>query len=264
MEDYDTADDIWVIDLQTGAPQRLTFSENEDETPVWSPDGVWVAYASDRSEGRQILRRRADGGGAEEILWTGKTHLHVDDWTPDGRYLVTSGIEESGLALLDLTAKPPALRPLMTGKHGITSAKVSTDGRWIAYTVGRIRRRGDLRAGLSAARRTLAGVADGGVNPMWAPDGRAIFYNRGATLYRVPVQPTAGALSFSPAAAIFTSLTGVKGNHRSWTVHARWRRPGAAQRVRESGAIPERLPELGGIAPRGRAVAAPIGALGWR
>ncbi len=218
VEDYDTADDIWVIDLQTGAPQRLTFSESEDETPVWSPDGVWVAYASDRSEGRQILRRRADGGGAEEILWTGKTHLHVDDWTSDGRYLVTSGIEESGLALLDLTAKPPALRPLMTGKHGITSARVSTDGRWIAHTSAEsgaeeiyVQDFPQLGARWQVSR-------DGGVNPMWAPDGRAIFYNRGATLYRVPVQPTAGALSFSPPAAIFTSLTGVKGNHRSWTV----------------------------------------------
>ena len=37
-------------------------------------------------------------------------------------------------------------------------------------------------------------------------------------LFRVPVQPTVSALSFSPPAAIFTSLTGVKGNHHSWTV----------------------------------------------
>ena len=87
VEIVDEADDIWVVNLQTGTPQRLTFNADEDETPVWSPDNVWIAYASTRSGSRQILRRRADGGGSEETLWTGSEHVHVHDWTPDGRYL---------------------------------------------------------------------------------------------------------------------------------------------------------------------------------
>jgi tricorn protease-like protein len=218
VEDLGGADDIWVIDLETGAPQRLTFNAGEDETPVWSPDGLWVAYASDRPEGRQILRRRADGGGAEERVWSGAAHLHVEDWTPDGRYLITSGVEEEGLGLLDLHASPPTLRAFMPAQRGVTMARLSADGRWIAYAAG--------EAGsdeiyvqdfpqLSARWQVTQG---GGVNPMWAADGRALFYRRGETLFRAPVQTAASALSFSAAVPIFKVLPGVKGNHRPWAV----------------------------------------------
>ena len=218
VEDLGDADDIWVIDLQTGAPQRLTFNAGEDETPVWSPDGLWVAYASDRSEGRQILRRRADGGGAEERVWSGAAHLHVEDWTPDGRYLITSGVGEEGLGLLDLHASPPTVRVFMPAQRGVTMARLSADGRWIAYAAG--------ESGsdeiyvqdfpqLSARWQVTQG---GGVNAMWSADGRALFYRRGETLFRVPVQTAASALSFSAAVPIFKVLPGVKGNHRPWAV----------------------------------------------
>jgi len=53
---------------------------------------------------------------------------------------------------------------------------------------------------------------------MWSADGRALFYRRGETLFRVPVQTAASALSFSAAVPIFKVLPGVKGNHRPWAV----------------------------------------------
>ena len=219
VEDYDDGRRHLVIDLQTGAPQRLTFNDDEDETPVWSPDGVWVAYASDRRSGRQILRRRADGGGAEESLWTGKPHLHVEDWTGDGRYLVTSG-SRMGPRLRSSTsqAKPPALRPLMPAQGGIEQcARLSAmAGGSLHAAANRAVRRSTCRTFRSSAhagrsrkaaastrcgRPTAARSSTAAVRPCFACRS-----NDGS------------ALSFSRPRANFPSLPGVKGNHRSWTV----------------------------------------------
>jgi eukaryotic-like serine/threonine-protein kinase len=218
VEDLGDADDIWVIDLQTGAPQRLTFNPSEDETPVWSPDGLWVAYASDRPEGREILRRRADGGGAEERLWRGTGHLHLEDWTQDGRYLITSGLEQEGLGLLDLQAAPPTMRAFMPGQRGVIMARVSADGRWIAYAAGDSGSEEIYVQDFPQLTARWQVTQGGGVNPMWTADGRAMLYRRGETLFRVPVQTAGSAMSFGAAVPIFKVLPGVKGTHRAWAV----------------------------------------------
>ena len=41
--------DIWVLDLARGVRTRLTFGPMANNSPVWSPDGKWIAYASPRS-----------------------------------------------------------------------------------------------------------------------------------------------------------------------------------------------------------------------
>ena len=60
--------DVFVADLARGAPTRLTTSNSHSQTPVWTPDGRRIAFASQRGE-RQIAMtfnlywQRADGSG---------------------------------------------------------------------------------------------------------------------------------------------------------------------------------------------------------
>src|SRR5512140_750281 len=42
----DEEDDVWTFDVDRGALTRLTFEPEEDETPVWSPDGRWIAFSA--------------------------------------------------------------------------------------------------------------------------------------------------------------------------------------------------------------------------
>jgi hypothetical protein len=221
VEIVEDADDIWVINLQSGAQQRLTFNNDEDETPVWSPDDVWVAYASTRDGGRQVLRRRADGGGSEEVVWKGTEHVHVHDWTPDGRYLITSAVIEAnrtGLSLLDLQTTPPAVRPFMPGRFGVRSARITRDGRWIVYASAESGQDEVYVQDFPQLTARWQISHSGGLNPMWTDDGRALYYRRGATLYRVPVERTATALSFGLATEVFASLPAVKGDHRAYAL----------------------------------------------
>lgn len=59
-------------------------------TPLWSPDGRWIAYLRQDHDTAQVWRARTDGSGAEQV-----THLpfnvEVFAWTADGQGIVAGG-----------------------------------------------------------------------------------------------------------------------------------------------------------------------------
>jgi dipeptidyl aminopeptidase/acylaminoacyl peptidase len=81
--------DVWIIDLLRGTKTRLTFDPADDPVAVWSPDGTRIAFTSDRLGQRDIYQKLSDGTEPEELLLGGKGEEKlVDDWSPDGKYLV--------------------------------------------------------------------------------------------------------------------------------------------------------------------------------
>ncbi|HLH30794.1 MAG TPA: protein kinase, partial [Terriglobia bacterium] len=59
---------IWIVDLAAGtAPRQLTLG-GANRYPVWSADGQWVAFQSDREGDLGIWRQKADGTGTAERL----------------------------------------------------------------------------------------------------------------------------------------------------------------------------------------------------
>ncbi len=80
--------DIWVLDLSRGVRTRLTFGPVANTSPVWSPDGKWIAYASPRTGRFNLYRKPSDGSGAEELLLTDDQGIDPSDWSHDGKYLI--------------------------------------------------------------------------------------------------------------------------------------------------------------------------------
>jgi len=62
-------DKIWTIAASGGKPREVTFGPGEDEEPVYSPDGKWIAFESNRGlpEERHIWVVKAAGGEAHRI-----------------------------------------------------------------------------------------------------------------------------------------------------------------------------------------------------
>jgi len=62
-------DKIWLIPSTGGAPKELTFGEGEDESPIYSPDGKWIAFESNRgvAEERHIWVVPSAGGEAHRL-----------------------------------------------------------------------------------------------------------------------------------------------------------------------------------------------------
>ncbi len=84
--------DLFTHDLATGETINLTEDAAFDAVPVWSPDGRYIAFVSNRTlQGTSVYLIEPD---------TGTIHLLLDDaltgfgpaWSPDGRYVALAGI----------------------------------------------------------------------------------------------------------------------------------------------------------------------------
>ena len=172
--------DIWFHDVGLGTMARLTLGNSEQETPVWSPDGRFVAFVSaevSASSARTFYRKAADGSGEREKLWDGRGHGHVADWTPGGRQLV---VELRGdVYLLNLEGEP-SLTPLLDGPFVEKSSRLSPDGRWIAYASDETGREEVYVQPFPDGGSKHMVSRDGGLQPIWSPDGATLFF-RGET-----------------------------------------------------------------------------------
>src|SRR5690606_30483245 len=83
---FTALDRLWVMTLPDGTPRRLTNVEVGEHSPVWSPDGRYVAYVTWTQEGGDIYRVRADGRSAArpERLTSERAFYDRLNYTPSG------------------------------------------------------------------------------------------------------------------------------------------------------------------------------------
>ena len=89
---FTALDDLYVMDYPDGAPRPVAATDDAGQlSPVWSPDGEWIAYATwDDAEGGQVWKARADGGG-DPLQLSRRAALYSDlAWSPDGGRIVGS------------------------------------------------------------------------------------------------------------------------------------------------------------------------------
>ena len=197
---------IYVKLIGPGDPVQITKGPARDFSPAWSPDGRWVAVLRDRVREGSVLLIPASGGQPRELARVFKAprgdencgppmamcgldfHGSLLAWSPDGKYLFTSGRSspESALALMRISVE--------TGEHErVTSPReserdvgpaLSPDGRALAFVRLRSLGIGDIYVvSLSGAikpaaepRRVTTDAADLSA-PSWTPDGRELIFS---------------------------------------------------------------------------------------
>src|SRR5206468_4196142 len=91
--------DIYVQQIGSGSPLRLTSDPRNDYNPVWSPDGRWIAFLRRESSslsaqaGKSELRLVPPLGGSERKLaeiWLREAYVIPPylAWCPDSNCLV--------------------------------------------------------------------------------------------------------------------------------------------------------------------------------
>ena len=126
--------DIWVFDVERQVGSRLTFDSAIEDSPVWSPDGKRIAFASNREGRATIYVRPSNGRGeAEPLLPDGAVDRAVpEDWSSDGKFLVfNAGAGKSDVWVLPLEAGAPF--PLIVGEFDEGYARFSPDAHWLSY-----------------------------------------------------------------------------------------------------------------------------------
>jgi eukaryotic-like serine/threonine-protein kinase len=198
----DQEQDIWTWDFARGSLERMTFGPASELFPVWTPDGKWLFFVSSRTGGG-IYRQRADVPGDVEQLTTSPSvrgAFVLDSLSPDGKLLVVTQVSSSRRALFLLTvdsftahvAAAGQAQPLIqVPSASVMNGEISPNGRWLAYQSNESNQdeiyvrpfpSGDGRWPISNG---------GGTQPVWARNGRELFYRHGNTLLSVPVETTA-------------------------------------------------------------------------
>ena len=106
--DTDAPGDIWVFDLSRNTETRFTFDAADDYSPIWSPDGSRIAFASSRGNSFGLYQKNSNGIGAEELLVKTSNYPIPEDWSLDGRHIVYMSTEGGGrdVLVLPLTGDP--------------------------------------------------------------------------------------------------------------------------------------------------------------
>jgi Tol biopolymer transport system component len=168
---------IWVYELSgTIAPRQLTVG-GSNRFPVWSSDGEWIAYQSDRDGDRGIFRQRADGSGIAERLTTPEAGVdHVpDSWSQDGQNLSFTAFKgtDASVWIYSLKDKKPTLFAQAPSRL-VARAVFSPDGQWLAYQSNEVGKTQVWVQPFPATRERYP-VVDGG-QPFWSQDGKELFY----------------------------------------------------------------------------------------
>jgi Tol biopolymer transport system component len=162
--------DIWLIDVARSVPVRFTFDPGRDAAPVWSPDGQKIAWQGNLA----MYMKPSSGMGREETL---RDEAWIpDDWLPDGSGLLCHPNAPRQVSLVSLTAGDRTPRPVVEGRVITTHARVSPDGRWVAFAntdSGRFEVY--VQNFPTPAGRWQVSV-DGGLQPKWRGDGKELFY----------------------------------------------------------------------------------------
>lgn len=195
-EDADEVEhsDLYLLEVESGAVRRLTFSDSTNSAPAISPDGSSVAFTSSRTEKPQLWLLPLDGGEPRRLTDLPQGVGGGVVWSPDGTkiaftagsqdeprkpehpYRVTRtvwrfdniGVLEDAVQdvyVLDVTADGAEPRRLTDDRFMNSMPKWSADGQSLVYVASH-----DPESHLIMSRLRRVDL-EGTVTDLTAPDG---------------------------------------------------------------------------------------------
>ncbi|PZQ63612.1 MAG: peptidase S41, partial [Phenylobacterium zucineum] len=205
--------DIWTVPAAGGAASLLVTNEATEGRPLYSPDGRELAFTSNRGGATNIYVLTLATGQVRRLTWS-DSNEQLDGWSRDGRWLYFSSSvgdvgRQNDIWRIPATGGTPfeVSRERYLGEF---HAAPSPDGRTLALMAKGVSWNQWWRNGhshIDEAELWLKPVAEGepyrrllgsGAKrlwPMWAPDGRSLFYmsDQGGSenIWRLGIEPGA-------------------------------------------------------------------------
>ena len=183
---FSWAGDIWTVPSTGGCATRLTVHPADDRYPVWSRDGEWLAFASDRHGAANVFVVRRDGRDVRRLTVSDRNELPTD-WSPDGAFVYFQTLREC-----EPFREPRLYRVPACGGQAwrvldcyAAAARLSPDGRQVLFTRGGVEwwRRGYRGSAAHAVWlwtgddfRALTSAPGSHRQPRWDADGRGFLF----------------------------------------------------------------------------------------
>ncbi len=197
--------EVRLYDLERGVGSRFVFGPQGANFPVWSPDGLEIAYGD---PGSGVRVKAADGGSEARLLLPQKTNIWPLSWSPDGKRMLLriQDAKSGGVELHDLPlGQNPKPRLLFaTDPNEFVNGSISPDGRWLLYVTSETGRQ-ELYVvpypGLGEKRQVST---SGGTAGHWIGD-QAILYAQppDGKLFAVDIDTRGGSLRMGAPRPVF-------------------------------------------------------------
>ncbi len=140
--------DIYTMPITGGTPTRIAEGLAWEVQPRFSPDGSRIAFTSDRGGGDNIWIMNADGSDMRQLTDEDFRLLNQPTWSPDGQFIAAK-------------------------KHFTTGRSLGTGEVWLYHVSG--------GSGVALVERPNEQHQKELGEPIYAPDGGAIYYTRNIT-----------------------------------------------------------------------------------
>lgn len=179
--------DIWTVGARGGEPVAVTDDAALDWNPIWSPDGGYLYFASDRGGSMNLWRAPIDERsgkllGEPEPITTPATYSGYISFSRDGRHLAYAQVAHQ-INIQQVSFDPAKARIeakpawITQGSRIATDPDFSPDGDWVVFGAT-----GDKQEDIFIARRDGAGlrqITDDKYKDRaarWSPDGKQIVF----------------------------------------------------------------------------------------
>ena len=136
-----------------------------------------------------MLWKLADGSGPEEELLSLRDHTHIGSWSPDGQVLafeLQTGGTGSDIGVLSLKGdRKPSI--FLRTRFGEAAPVFSPDSHWIAYASNESGRYEVYVQPFPGPGGKWQISTEGGTEPVWARNGRELFYRSGDKMMAVDI-----------------------------------------------------------------------------
>lgn len=189
--------DIYVIDIDSGLQVNLTRNDAKDYSPVWSRDGQYIAFVSERDAipldenlrdwTNDIYIMDANGSNVHRLTSQNMTNSYSNlSWSPDGKKLIFCMTKKSPYGLVYfaginvLTLSDSVITPVVFDLSIIQChPQWSPDGKRIVYTV-KASQASEIYIANSDGTGQVAlsmGPSSRDTEPSWSPDGKQIVFS---------------------------------------------------------------------------------------
>lgn len=182
-------DDVWIYDISRDNFTRLTYEAGSNVSPIWTLDSQKVIFSSNRAGPYNIFWKPVDSSGPAEQLTTSEYIEFPNSLSRDGKALIyTQNHPITGLDiwLLPFQEKSKPRRFIITSYNEFAPT-ISPDGKGIAYVSdesGQNEVYVQQFPGLGGKKQIST---KGGAFPVWAPNGRELFYVNGDKMMAIEI-----------------------------------------------------------------------------
>lgn len=188
--------DLYLLPIAGGDARRITSGPAYDVQPRFSPDGKWIAFASDRGGMENLWVADREGKNARPITSDKANAISAPAWSPDGQYLVgrkrltdTSSLGTVELWMWHVRGGEGVQLTKKDEQPDAADPAFSPDGRFLYYSArpGRYKYDSNVNNGIWQVKRLdrrtgqalpLTGEFGGAAVPTPSPDGTQVAFVR--------------------------------------------------------------------------------------